>query len=896
VIEQRPDPDELLARTTRDEQRSQRGKLVIFFGAAPGVGKTYAMLAAAQAQRSEGVDVLIGWVETHGRRETEQLAWGLERLPPRKVDYRGVQLREFDLDAALARRPQQLVLDELAHTNAAGSRHARRWQDVEELLAAGIDVATTLNVQHVESLNDIVAQITGVQVRETVPDRIFDTAHEVRLIDLPSEELLRRLRDGKVYVPAQAELARDNFFRKGNLLALRELALRRTAERVDAQSEEWRRDEGVQTPWGVRECVVVLVESRSDASDLVRAAYRTAARARARWLALSIETPELERCEPQAREAIDSALALSGRLGAETAIVRGEHVAEEVLAFCRERGVTRLFVGRPVGPWHERLRRVLTLARLVRGAGAIDIVVSAGDSEAATRPPTPSAPKPFSFAAYGVALAMVALCTAIGLLMGERLAFADLSMLYLLGVLIVASRAPRGPSLASAITSVAALNFFFVSPYYTLIVDDLRYVLSFSVMLIVALTVSTFTVRLREQAGAAQQRERRTAALYAMSRQFVVETGVGAIAEAAIKALRDNVDAESFILLADSARNLIPCGGAAAPQSDRELAVARWVHEHGRLAGFGTDTLPASECLYIPLVGTAGHIGVFGVALARRAAPLTPFQWQTLETFVAQTALALERALLVERNSTTQVAMETERARNDLLSAITHDVRTPLTTISGSAQTLLTAEERLEPAKRRELLNLIRSESERLARMVNDLLDLTRAESGALEVRKEPCPMEEVMDSALARVESLLGPREVLRSAPDEVALAPLDPVLMEQVLVNLLENACKYSAPDTPIEVSVALESKSAVFEVRDRGFGLAEGEQERVFERFFRSKDGARAPGSGLGLTVSRAIVRAHGGEIRALQREGGGTVFRVELPLEPQTRPRSASETAR
>lgn len=881
----RPDPDELLARARRAEQRAARGKLTIYFGAAPGVGKTYAMLAAAQAQRREDLDVVVGWVETHGRRETEALAQGLERLAPRSVDYRGVQLREFDLDAALRRRPQLLLLDELAHSNAAGSRHARRWQDVEELLAAGIDVATTLNVQHVESVNDIVAQITGVSVRETVPDGVFDNADEVRLIDLPPDELLERLQEGKVYVPAQAQAAGANFFRKGNLLALRELALRRTAERVDAQSLEWRRDQGVQPPAAVGERVLVLVEPRSDASDLVRAAYRSASRGRAPWIALCVETPQLERADAAARQHVDGALALAVRLGAESAVVRGENVAEETLAFARERRSTRLLVARPAGAWLERARRSLLIARLVRGGGDLEVLVTPGDGQASRVAPARSAPLRSSPWAYLWALTAVGACTALGLALRPRFSVADQSMLYLLGVLLVASRTPQGPALAAAFVSVAALNFFFVPPYYTFDVDDGAYVFSFAVMLIVALTVSSFTVRLREQAHAAQQRERRTAALYAMSRQFVIESGVGAIAATAIKAVHDSLSADSFVLLADRARNLTPCGGSDLwdPSDERELAAARWVHEHGQVAGAGTDTLPNSKALYIPLVGAGGHLGVFGVALTRRAEPLSPFQWQTLETFVAQTALALERALLVERNSTTQVAMETERARNDLLSAITHDVRTPLTTIGGAAQTLLMAGERFDSAQRAELLEAIHSEARRLERMLNDLLDLTRAESGALKVRKALCPLEDLADAAIERAAAACAGREVLRHIPDPEAAAPLDAVLVEQVLINLLENASKYSPSGTPIELRADLEGQAAVFEVLDRGPGVASGERERIFERFYRAGDGERASGAGLGLTVSRAIARAHGGTLVALEREGGGARFRLELPLD-------------
>jgi len=892
----RPAPEEMLERAEREAKRARRGALKIYFGAAPGVGKTYAMLEGARALARDGVDVVIGWVETHGRRETDVLAEGLERLAPRIVDYRGVRLREFDLDAALARRPKVLLLDELAHTNAAGSRHARRWQDVEELVESGIDVHTTVNVQHIESLNDVVGRITGVRVRETVPDLLFERADEIELVDLPPDDLLKRLREGRVYVPLQAELAAQHFFRKGNLLALRELALRRTAERVDAQTAEWRRDHGVLEPWSASERVLVFVDPEASAADVVRAGYRISARARAPWIALSIETPEVERLAPRPREQLGAALDLAERLGAEPLVVRGEDVADEILAVARERRVTRIVLGRPAGTWLTWLRRARVAANVLLRAQAIDVIVTSGEptGEAATAM-APRKRESVAAGHYAWALSVVVLSTVVCWLTGSYLTLADVAMIYLLGVLVVASRFPRLPSLAAAIASVAAFDFCFVPPYFTFAVRDFRYIITFGVMLAVASTVSSFTVRLREQAEAARQRERRTAALYAMSRQFVVETGVGAIAATAIRHVREFMETEAFVLLADRAGNLSPCGGEGAwvVEYERELAVARWVHAHGRLAGFGTDTLPAAECLYIPLVGTAGHIGVFGVALARRNITPSPFQWQTLETFVAQTALALERALLVERSALAQVSMETERARSELLSAVTHDVRTPLTAISGSAQTLIAAGEDLASDRRRELLATIRDESDRLSRIVGDLLDLTRLESGALRVRKEPCPVDDVIDSALARLDERLASREVEREVPDEVLVVPLDATLFEQVLLNLLENAAKYSPAGSPISVRVQRRGDEAVFEIADRGPGIPAAERERVFERFYRAGDGQRASGTGLGLTVSRAIVRAHGGTISAEDRPGGGALFRVRVPMNDATGQSPASK---
>jgi two-component system sensor histidine kinase KdpD len=885
--ERRPTPEEMLALATREDERARRGRLKIYFGAAPGVGKTYTMLEAAQVKKRAGLDVAIGWIETHGRRETEELARGLERLAPREVEYRGVLLREFDLDAALARRPQLLLVDELAHTNAAGSRHARRWQDVEELLEAGIDVETTLNVQHVESLNDVVAQITGVTVRETVPDSLFDRADEIELIDLPSDELLERLKQGKVYIPAQAERAAQSFFRKGNLIALRELALRRAAERVDEQANEWKKEHGIAQAWATRERLLVAVTSSKRSANVVRAAYRTATRLRAPWIALLVETPEIERLPREDRELVDGALDIAERLGAETLVVRGELVADEILAVARERNVTRIVVGKPAGGWRDWLRNGPVLARLVRDSGEAEVQITTGE-QTDERTPARSAPRrPTVLANYLWALVIVLVSTLICLLTQSLLTLADQTMIYLLGVLIVSSRLPRRPSLFAGIASVAALDFFFVPPEGTFAFEDLRFGVTFLVMLVVAVTVSTFTVRLREQAEAAEQRERRTASLFAMSRQFVIETGVGEIAATAVKYVGELLETEALVLLADRAGNLLPCGGnAPLAASEREMAAARWVHENGRLAGHGTQTLPSAEGLYIPLIGTAGHLGVFAIAMAKRADPPTPSQWQVLETFVAQTALALERALLVQRSAIAQVAMETERTRGELLSAVTHDVRTPLAAIRGAAETLLDDQGRIGEAARREMLETVRDESQRLSRLIGELLDLTRLESGVLPARKEPYPVDELFDSALSRLERELAGRVITCDLPDEVLLVPVDAVLMEQVLFNLLENAAKYSAPGTPIDVRARREPEGVVLEVADRGPGLPVGQEEKVFEKFYRADDGSRAAGTGLGLTVCRAIVRAHGGTITAENRAGGGALFRVMLPFERES----------
>lgn len=890
--ERRPTPEEMLARAAAEREsegaRPRGGRLKIFFGAAPGVGKTYAMLEAARARLREGVDVVVGWIETHGRKETEALARDLPRIPPKELPHRGLVLAEFDVDAALARKPALLLVDELAHANAPGTRHARRWQDVAEILEAGIDVYTTLNVQHVESLNDVVAQITGVVVKETVPDTILERADDIELVDLPPDELLQRLREGKVYIPAQAERALENFFRKGNLIALRELALRRTAERVDEQAVEWKARHGIAKLWPTRERVLVAVGPAPQSANLVRAAYRMAGRLKAPWIVMSVETPAFDGLSPEARERVAAALSLGERLGAETLVVRGERVSDEILAAARERNVTRILVGKPT---HPRLRdrfRGSMLDDLVRRSGAIDVLVTTGEEgEPARGHAWPRRADSRSTLREWLGAALVVTATS-ALCLATRGVFtlADQAMIYLLGVLLVASRCSRWPSLAAAVASVAALDFLFVPPYLTFAVADFRFVLTFGVMLLVGILVSRLTVRVREQAEAARSRERRTAALFAMSRDFAAETGVPEIARTAVTHLRDLLETDVVVMLADDEGRLAspPLQESPLALSDAERAVAQWVFDLGLPAGHGTDTLPGAEALFLPLVGTRGPIGAIGVALAKRP-KLSPAQRQFLETLVAQTALALERARLAEDAGKARVQAETESTRSALLSAVSHDLRTPLASIGGAAEVLLDAGADVKPEGRRELLETIRDEAVRLSRLVADLLELTRLESGALRARKEWAPLEDVVSSALSRLEERLAGREVKVDLPDELFLVPMDPILVEQVLLNLVDNAVKYSPAGSAIDIRGRREGALARVTVADRGAGIPEGEEERIFEKFYRGSDAGRAAGAGLGLAVSAAIAKAHGGALTAGRRAdgAGGAEFRLTLPMD-------------
>ncbi|MFN7964926.1 MAG: sensor histidine kinase KdpD [Acidobacteriota bacterium] len=886
--ERRPSPEEMLARADEAARAATRGRLKIFFGAAPGVGKTYAMLQDARARQAEGRDVVLGWVESHGRSETEVLTQGLEQLPPRQVEYRGVALREFDLDAALIRRPSLLVLDELAHTNAEGSRHARRWQDVEELLDAGIDVYTSLNVQHVESLNDVVAQITGVVVRETVPDSLLDEADQIELIDLPSEELLQRLAEGKVYIPQQAERAVRGFFRKGNLIALRELSLRRTAERVDAQATRYKRDAGIAQPWAIRERILAAIGPAPQSANLIRAACRMATRLQAPWIVLLVESTRYDNLPKRDHESVARHLALAERLGAEIAVVRGESVGEEILALARARNVTRILVGKPThSRWRDRLRGSL-IDTLVRGSGTIDVLVTRGDEDQQPGGSPVSAvwqsgALRASSREYLIAAAVVLATTGFNLLLAPYVELADETMIYLLSVVGVASRLSRGPSLFAAAGSVAALDFFFVPPRLTFVVQDFRHVLTFAIMLVVGVIVSTLTLRIRDQAASARERERRTAGLYALSRDLGARRTSAEIADVAARHAESLLGTDCVVLCAGNHGELTAHAGAARHdmESEHELAVARWVLEHGRPAGFETGTLPGTRFTYLPITGAERVLGVFAFALGHRPEQVTPSQRQLAETIVAQTALALGRAWLSNEAEEARLAAETEGVRNALLSAVSHDLRTPLATIHGASGVLLDVDAPLREEGRRELLETIHLEAQRLGRLVNDLLELSRLESNPLQIAKQWYPIEELVRSGVSRLERLLRDRPLTIRLPETVLTAPVEPILIEQVVVNLLDNALKYTPDGTPLEIEARRIDDQIEISVLDRGPGIPGHDAERIFEKFYRGGADLNVRGTGLGLALCQAVAKAHGGTIWAENREGGGAAFRMRLP---------------
>jgi two-component system sensor histidine kinase KdpD len=878
----RPDPEALLAQLKAAEPAS-RARLKVFFGASPGVGKTYAMLTSAHRLKEDGVDVVCGLVETHGRSETAELLDGLEQLPRKSVSHRNITLEELDLDAALARKPQVVLVDELAHTNARGMRHAKRWQDVVDLLDAGIDVHTTLNVQHVEGLNDVVAQITGVRVKETVPDAVLERADEIELIDLPPEALLERLSEGKVYVPEQARRAVDNFFKRGNLLALRELALRRTAERVDRDVQRYRREQRIGAAWPTAERILVAIGPSPGSERLVRAARRIAEGMHAPWLCVHVEISDAPPLGDADRDRVEAHLALAESLGAEVVRLAGASVADTLLAFARERNVTRIVAGKPThGRWRDLVRGSL-LDALIRSSGDIEVHVIAPSEDTPPRRAAPRVRTATRARPWIVAVVAVAGATGLAVGAGERLELPDDAMLYLFAIMI-AALGGRGAGLLAAGLSVACYDFFFVPPRYTLAVSDVRQVMTFAVMFTVGTLMGGMVARLRRGEEASRQRERRTAALLAFTAEASAAVDQADIAAAVVAHVEDVIAAPTSVMLPDEDGGLTAAAGLE-PLAHQEVAVARWAHEHRRTAGRGTGTLPEARLLAVPLAVGDASAGVVAVQIerARRRIDLGPRLF--LEAVARQAGVALERLRLAAEARNAALRAQAEELRSSLLSTVSHDLRTPLAIITGMATALRDTATALTPDQI-DSLDTIIDEAARLGRILANLLAITRVESGA-ELRREWVPVEEVVGSALGRTEEALAGRDVsIEIDPDAGVQA--DPILIEQVMLNLLENVAKHSPPGTPVEIRAHLEAartddgprEGVVIEVSDRGPGLPSGPPSQVFEKFFRGKD-TRAVGAGLGLAVCRGIVVAHGGTIEARNRDGGGATFRVWLP---------------
>ena len=880
------DPQEFLRRANEEEARRFRGKLKVFFGCAAGVGKTYAMLEAAREQRAAGVDVVIGVVETHKRPETEELLAGLDVLPPRLAQYHGTVLKEFDLDAALARRPTLILVDELAHTNAPGGRHAKRWQDVLELRDAGINVYTTVNVQHLESLNDVVGKITGVTVRETIPDSVFAQADEVELIDLSPEELRRRLEAGKVYIPERAGEAARNFFREGNLIALRELALRCAADHVDAQMQRYRRDRAVAPTWPVVERIMVCISPDPLSVRLVRAGRRLATRLGAQWVVAYVETPAHATLSEENRARVAATLRLAERLGAETTTLTGPRVSDEILAYARSRNVSQILIGKPARSVWKRILFGSDVDALVRGSGDIDISVISGERERDTIEPPRVRARPAGAAAYGLAVLAVLLSTgaaSVAAVMFPRFELSNIVMTYLLGVVAVAAWLGRRPALLAVLLSVATFDFLFVPPYYSFAVDS-QHVVTVTVMLIVALVVSGLTVRVTRQAEAARARERWTAALYALDRELAGARGISELLEVGIRHVVEVLGGQIAILLPDGQGHLQTRATLMSPSrlSPNDVAVAQWAYEHGQLAGAGTDNLPRGEILFVPLRASRGSVGVLGIRPSQPGALDDAEPRRLLEAFANQIGLAFERGLFGEEAQRAELRREAEHLRSSLLSSVSHELLAPLDAITDAASTLIAGGDTLDAATRRGLAEAIHDDADRLSRLVGNLLDMTRLESGAARVHREWQSLEGVVRAALGRMGPHLEGHPVSTDLPATLPLVPIDGALIEQVFFNLLDNAVKYTPEGCPIEITAGTANGVVSVSFADRGPGLPAEDLDRVFEKFYRARPTAGRGGAGLGLTICQAIVSAHGGRIWAVNRPGGGLVFHFTLPL--------------
>lgn len=886
-MDNRPNPDALLKKVQREQAQAQRGQLKIFFGSCAGVGKTYAMLKAAHQQQQKGVDVVVGLLETHGRVETAQLLTGLSLLPEQAIQYQGRILAEFDLDAALSRKPQLILVDELAHSNLPSCRHPKRWQDIDELLAAGIDVYSTLNVQHLESLNDIVGQITGIRVRETIPDKVFDNADDIVLVDLPPDELIQRLKEGKVYLPEQAKRASRHFFRKGNLIALRELALRRTADRVDAQMRHYRQDQAINHMWQAKERLLVGINYHVSSENLVRAAARLAANLHADWLAVYVETPSEQSLSVSQQEQLLKTQKLAQELGAETVSLSGQNRADTLLAYAQTRNVSKLVLGKSHVPrWQTLWKQSLASEIHQRTDHDIDLYLI-GKYLAAPVSTSHSSPSPTSSSPPSTTLLLncgwaTLICSLITLLTAGLLQVFDLAnviMLYLLAVVLITIRFGKHAGIFASFFSVAAFDFFFVPPRLSFTVSDTQYIFTFALMLAVALIISNLTARLRYQADIATHREQRTASLYAIAKELASSLTTESIIDISHEHLEPLFQAKTCLLLPDLHDKILCPSNASASINHLDCGIAQWVYDQQQAAGIGTNTLAASPLLYLPLKAPMRTRGVLVLHPSNAQLLRQPEQQRLLDTFASQIALALERVHFVDVARDALVNMEGERLRNSLLSTISHDLRTPLTSLIAMASLL---EKNLHhPTEALEITTAIQQQALRMNQLIINLLDMARLQTGGVTLNRQWHAIEEIIGSAIYACQSSLKDHIVRTDVPNMMPLVLFDAILIERVLCNLLENACKYTPVHSTIIVSAAMNNQQLVVSVQDNGKGLPIGMEKQIFAKFTRGDKESTQTGVGLGLAICQAIIEAHQGSIQATNLSTGGACFSFSLP---------------
>ncbi|GLH79822.1 two-component sensor histidine kinase [Bradyrhizobium sp. SSBR45G] len=891
--DQRPSPEALLEAARRED--SPAGKLKIFVGAAPGVGKTYEMLSSAHARMKAGIDVVIGFVETHGRAETEALVRGLEVIPRKRIAYKDQVLEEMDLDAVIARRPKLAIVDELAHTNVAGSRHPKRYLDVEELLSHGIDVYTAVNVQHIESLNDVVAQITHVRVRETVPDSILDRADAIELIDLTPDDLIQRLKEGKVYVPKQAERALEHYFSPGNLTALRELALRRTAERVDEQLLTHMQANAIAGPWAAGERILVCVSEDPRAASLVRYTKRLADRVHAPWTAVTIETRRNLQLSDKQRDRLADTLRLAETLGGEALTIPGigRRIADDLISFAQGNNVTQIIIGKSSRSRLFEIVRGSVVHDLVRRAGNISIHVIAGEEPSEPAGPSvqtrarsePLQPKPY---------VMALLITAVGLGLAELIqpffGIENVDLVFLTAVVGVAARYGLWPSLLASLMASLCYNFFFLPPIYTFTITDPTNVAAFFFFMLIALLVSNVAARVRVQADSATLRIRTTEQLYAFSRKLAGTATLDDVLWATAYQAALMLKVRVVLLLPQDGKLTVMAGYPPEDQlDDADLAAASWAWSNDRAAGRGSDTLPGAKRLFLPMRTGRGLIGVIGIDDDRSGPLLTPDQRRLLDALVDQGALAIERVLLVEDMDKVKRTMEQDRLRSALLTSISHDLKTPLASVLGAASTMRDLATRLSEREKLDLLATVIDESERLNRFIANLLDMTKLESGAIVPNSALHDVGEIVGSALRRASKILAGHHVSLDLASDLPMVEVDAVLFEQVLFNLLDNAAKYAPADTSIAIRAARDASWVVLDVSDEGDGIPAAEVEHVFDKFYRVQKGDQVrPGTGLGLAISRGFIEAMHGRIFAGNRtDRRGAILTIRLPVPAQAK---------
>lgn len=886
---ERLNPEQALARlkSSEDSLESEHhsGKLTIFFGYAAGVGKTFSMLKAAHRQKDSGIDVVVGYVEPHGRSETESLLSGLEVLPTCGIQYHEVTLQEFDIDTALARKPGIIAVDELAHSNAPGMRHTKRWQDIDELLSYGIDVYTTVNVQHIESLNDIITQITGVVVRETVPDEILARAEEVILVDITPDDLLQRLSDGKVYIPEQVQRALLSFFKKENLLALRELSLRTTAERIHDDVETARFGLAASQPWNTAERLLVCVGPSPGSRKLIRSTKRLADLLRARWLAVHVDTTTSDSLPVSDKQRLVDNLQLAESLGAEIVTLSGADVVEEILDYAKKRNVTKVVVGKTGLNRSTFYSRPSLSERLIRSSSAIDIYMIQG-LEGPERDVFKGRQLKIFTSGWSLMLLTLFLTSCLAwLFQVYSIGPANIVMLYLAAVVFIASRCRPMIAVISSFLSVLLFDVFFIKPYFSVGVEDTQYLFTFIVMLGVSLLVARLTGKNRSQAEISRRNERRLESLYHLNQALTGFSDTKSIGPVAENVIQELFGGQAAISIADvNGRLHDVCSHSAAFASDaKELAAIFWVYENGKKAGVGTDTLPERQALHLPLVATSGIVGVLSLKLNNPSQISLPETRQLLDTCCKQIALAIERNRLRENVQNSHVLAETERMRSALLSSVSHDLKTPLSAITGASSSLLEFDVRLPEETRVELLETIHDESERLSRLVDNILHMTRLTSSTIEITSDWYPIDEVIGTVLSRVARFSKGRCITAEIHPDNAIGYFNASLLEQVMENLIDNAVKYSPSDSPIKIIAKTDNNGLKIEVINSGKGLPPGEEQAIFEKFVRgTSEKSDTRGTGLGLAICKGILKAHGGVISAHNRPEGGAVFKLAIPF--------------